>query len=143
MGADWQRTPCWVPVDADGKALEIYERTPHYESEADALIGVTERGYRADDDKAIAGVKALPQPCVELHCDGCGEEYEDDEAGYGIHFTNPDGAIRAGRESEWTFSPDGTAHCWACPPLAASPPPVEHVPGQLTLDGAEPGEGHG
>lgn len=137
MGADWQCMPCWVPVDADGKPLDINEAIPHYESEADALIAVTECEYRADDGKAIAGVKALPQPCVELFCDGCGEEYQDEEAGYDIHFTDMREAMNVLAAAGWSQGPDGRLHCWDCPPLTASPPPVEHVPGQLALDGTE------
>lgn len=137
MGADWQRTPCWVPVGADGKPLAAYDGIPHYESEVKALIGVTEMGWRNEDGEPIADVKALPLPCVELFCDGCGEEYGDDEFGYGVHFANPADALDAGREYEWTTGPEGTAHCPDCPPLTSSPEPVERVPGQLALDGTE------
>ena len=132
------KEPCWVldpelPGDDEG-------RHAHYDGRADALRAVKEsKEYGYDDLKSAP--RQLEGRCWVVQCDGeCEQVIDQEDEGWTIHHSSPQGAEGTVVSWRWVYSPDGRlVFCPECAPEDYQVPqltPAElEAAGQMRLPG--------
>jgi hypothetical protein len=84
---------CWEPVRLDSGEGYWHDedRWPHFKSRAECAETIAELVADWDEDEPLHLVArpCFDRPCVEIVCDGCGEEFSYDGDG-GMHFDPSD-----------------------------------------------------
>jgi hypothetical protein len=99
---------CWHLIDQHGRIYEGGDYEPHYDSEQEA----TEAAEEAETDDTRYTAVLLDKSCVTVVCNGCDEEFEDDD--HTPHFPSAALALSYADDCEWQTSPDGYALCDGC-----------------------------
>lgn len=100
---------CWVLLPAEtplADAIRDRDDVPHFRSAAQAAT------YATTVKLEHRVLRRLPEVCVVVVCDGCGEAADplDDT----VHFTDATDARRYAEDADWLFI-DGAAYCPDCP----------------------------
>lgn len=129
--------PCWTLQTVERTDVEV----PHWDTEQEAQAAISDyfpaEDYPADSVKVVG----YPAPCWTVTCDGldCGEQADNDDFGWHIHFETRLEAEQYVTGDGWMLTTNGEAFCPddVAEIEAASRLVVEQVPGQLTIDGQE------
>jgi hypothetical protein len=143
---------CWEPVFVEDHVGYWHDedRWPHYSTRAKCAEAIADIHGDRDPDDGLLLLIAAPCyaiPCVILVCDDCGEEFDYEGHGGGMHFDPADPMPVPITDCEWTV--DGDRHyCPECPPNWCDQCDEQHhgdcpailtravpvIPGQMTIE---------